>query len=187
MCDDGELHMRKILLAVALILSAAATKAVPETAPPFTLEDASGHEVTVPSHQSGVDIILFWASWCPYCKAFMPHLQSIRAEYGDAVRVYALQIRDDADPAEFMADHGYDFVLLPDADPVMARYGVKATPGLFLIDARGRIRFNLYELALVHDPQDNSRSHRQKAARRAPHWAAAVRREIDAILAGSAP
>ncbi|MCP5091039.1 MAG: redoxin domain-containing protein, partial [Gammaproteobacteria bacterium] len=23
-------------------------------------------------------ILLFWATWCPYCKALMPHLQSIR-------------------------------------------------------------------------------------------------------------
>ncbi len=37
---------------------------------------------SLPSMQAGVDIYLFWASWCPYCKALMPHLQSIQVEYG---------------------------------------------------------------------------------------------------------
>jgi len=52
----------------------------------------------------------------------MPHLQSIQIEYGDDVRVYALQIRDDEDPVAFMEEHGYNFILLPSADAVMEPY-----------------------------------------------------------------
>src|SRR3546814_9228256 len=28
-------------------------------------------------------VVLFWATWCPYCKALMPHLQSMLDEYGN--------------------------------------------------------------------------------------------------------
>jgi hypothetical protein len=33
--------------------------------------------------------VLFWATWCPYCKALMPHVQSNLDEYGKQVRVVA--------------------------------------------------------------------------------------------------
>ena len=69
----------------------------------------------------------------------MPHLQSMQIEYGDRLRIYALHIRDDEDPRAFMARYDYDFILLPDADPVMAAYGVSSTPGLFIVDGRGAL------------------------------------------------
>lgn len=151
-------------------------------APSFTLTDADGQKITLPSKLDGVDIYLFWASWCPYCKALMPHLQSIQIEYGDDVRVYALNIRDDEDPVEFMQNYGYDFVILPEADPVMGLYGVRPTPALFLVDRQGVVQFNLYQTMLDDSNDWESLSNRQKAARRAPGWAAEIRRTIDNML-----
>ena len=115
-------------------------------APAFSISDAEGTEHKFPGNHEGVEIYLFWATWCPYCKALMPHLQSIQIEYGDAVRIYALHIRDDEDPGAFLDKQGYDFILLPSADPVMKPYGVVASPALFLVDRKGNIRLNLYEL-----------------------------------------
>jgi hypothetical protein len=42
----------------------------------------------------------------------MPHLQSIRLEYGDAVEILAINIMEDGDPVRYIADAGYDFTLL---------------------------------------------------------------------------
>jgi len=136
----------------------------------------------LPSKKPGVDIYLFWASWCPYCKALMPHLQSIQIEYGDDVRIYALNIRDDEDPVSFMQEYGYDFILLPDADAVMEPYGVRSTPGVFLVDQHGLLRFNLYEMLFADSPEFKALGNRQKSNRRAPYWAAEIRRVIDQVL-----
>jgi len=177
--------MRNLLL-LPLLLWFTGPVAAQTPAPAFHLQDADGREVSLPSRRAGVDIYLFWATWCPYCKALMPHLQSIKRDYGDSVRVYALDIKDDdGDPRAVLTRHGYDFILLPRADAVMPLYGVRATPGLFLVDREGNIRFNLYEHLRPDGGLDASMSHRQKAARLAPYWAAQIRRAIDRVLAGS--
>ena len=56
-------------------------------------------------------IVLFWATWCPYCRALMPHLQSILDEYGEQVEVIALNIREDEDPVEYLDRFGFQFRL----------------------------------------------------------------------------
>jgi len=112
----------------------------------------------------------------------MPHLQSMKIEYGDALTVYALNIRDDEDPRVFMQEKAYDFTLLPGADPVMRLYGVYATPALFVVDGDGFIRFNLYEAMTNHQHDSGKMSHRKRAARKAPAWAAEIRQSIDMVL-----
>lgn len=175
--------MKTLLLALTLTLMASPALGEDLTAPSFTLADADGNDVTLPRKHDGVDIYLFWASWCPYCKALMPHLQSMQIEYGDDIKVFALNIRDDEDPVEFMDENAYDFTLLPEADPIMELYGVKPTPAVFLVDGQGVIRLNLYEMLMNDSEEFNAMSHRQRAARRAPYWSASIRQKIDQILA----
>jgi len=177
--------MKMILLSIALAMLAPWAHAEKTRAPGFTLADAAGNEVTLPRTHDGVDIYLFWATWCPYCKALMPHLQSMQIEYGDDVRIYALHIRDDEDPVAFMEQQGYDFTLLPDADPVMALYGVKPTPALFLVDGQGLISFSLYDTMFADNHGSEAMSHRQRAGRRGPFWAARIRQGIDRVLVGT--
>jgi len=175
--------MYKKLLLLALVLFAQHGLAQDATAPAFTLPDTDGAQVTLPRAHTGVDIYFFWASWCPYCKTLMPHLQSMRIEYGDALTIYALNIRDEEMPELFMLEHAYDFVLIPEADPVMEAYGVQATPALFIVDGKGTIRFNLYDMFFDDSSDFKALTHGQKAARRAPYWAAEIRKSIDKILA----
>jgi len=158
------------------------TAAVAE-APTFTLADAAGTEHTLPAGQDGIGVYLFWASWCPYCKALMPHLQSVVDEYGDRVTVYALNFRDDNDPRGFMTEKGFDFTLLPDADAVARAWGARATPALYLVDDKGHIRFDLYDVIMEDPPGFDEMSHTQRAARRAPFWAARIRAALDEVLA----
>ncbi len=65
----------------------------------------------------------------------MPHIQSIRLEYGDEIRVLAVHFRDDkGDPVAYIQSAGYDFTLLPDGDEVAKLNGFWETPGLIIID-----------------------------------------------------
>ena len=177
--------MRKAFLTLVLILFAQPIYAQDDIAPAFTLADSDGEEITFPRKHDGVDIYLFWASWCPYCKALMPHLQSMRIEYGDDLTVYALNIRDDEVPEIFMMEHDYDFVLIPEADSVMEPYGIKAVPALYVIDGQGKIRFNLYDMIFNDSKEFKTLSHGKKASKRAPYWAAEIRKTIDQILSES--
>ena len=177
--------MQRVFLTLILALFVQHSFAQEAVAPSFTLANADGEQITLPRVHDGVDIYFFWASWCPYCKALMPHLQSMRIEYGDALSIYALNIRDDEDPEPFMAEHGYDFVVIPEADSIMDLYGVRTTPGVFVVDGEGRIYLNLYEMIFDDGSEYKALSHGGKAGRRAPYWAAEIRRTIDEILSES--
>ena len=129
-------------------------------------------------------VLLFWATWCPYCKALMPHIQSIRLEHGDEVRVLAVHFRDDkGDPAAFIENAGYDFTVLRNGNDTAKLYDVWGTPGLLIIDRDRHIRFNLYDLPKHEFPAgEEDLSHSQKAAYRAPYWAAEIRKTLDEVL-----
>lgn len=175
--------MPKIWLLLFLIFFISPVSAA-DKAPPFVIKDDHGQEISFPREQQGVDIYFFWASWCPYCKALMPHLQSMLEEYGDQVQVYAFNIRDDEDPVAYLGKYGFDFHLIPQADELMSLYGVKGTPGVFLVDGDGNVHLNLYELpeAPPGNESESDLKHFQRAARKAPWWAAQIRQSIDAML-----
>jgi len=183
--------MRSTLLyaALGLLLGASVNADKVRIAPDFTLESVSGDSVTLSDVTAGQPVILlFWATWCPYCKALMPHIQSIRLEYGDAVRVLAVHFRDDkGDPAAFIENAGYDFTVLRNGNEVAGLYDVWGTPGLLVIDRDRNIRFNLYELPKHEFPVgEENLSHPKKAAYRAPYWAAEIRKSLDVLLSETA-
>ena len=87
-------------------------------------------------------ILLFWATWCPYCKALMPFVQKVADAAGhDRLDVYAIDIKEDgdADPVAELRDRHLSFTLVRDGDAIAELYGVKGTPGLFLVDVHGQI------------------------------------------------
>ena len=79
---------RSAVLATALaplLLACAKPESAPQiewTPPPFELATTDGQVFRYPDDLTGLTIVYFWATWCPYCKALMPHLQSILDEYG---------------------------------------------------------------------------------------------------------
>jgi hypothetical protein len=57
------------------------------------------------------------------------------------VRFYALNVWEDADPAAHLSKHGYEFELLLSAEPAAAAWGVKGTPGLFVVGPDRRVLY----------------------------------------------
>jgi thiol-disulfide isomerase/thioredoxin len=152
--------------------------------PDFALAAPDGRTVTLSDEvQKQTTVLLFWATWCPYCKALMPHLQSIRLEYGAQVEILAINIKEDGDPVAFMDNVGYDFTLLLDGDAVGDRYGVTGTPVVIVVDEQRRLRFDLRRLPRLQLPNsDRPASDSSKAAYLAPYWAAEIRQSLDDVL-----
>lgn len=141
---------------------------------PFQLADNAGSKPT---------LILFWATWCPYCKSLMPHLESMVLEHGsDAFEVAAITIGEDGNPDMFLRKQGYDFTLLPDGDEVAKRYGIRGTPGVLIFDRDGNEVFDLRDQP-TQSIETGNLSRREVAARRGPFWAAQIRKALDAALA----
>jgi thiol-disulfide isomerase/thioredoxin len=183
-----------LVLMVFWLVSVEAATTSPQTdwvPPGFEIAEPGGTLFNYPESLEKPTIILFWATWCPYCKALMPHLQSIIDEYPGQVQVLALNFKDDDDPALYLEERGYDFRLILHSEEVAQSWGVKGTPGLFLANPAGRVLFSRGAIpaeAYRPDPSENDRQlkHYQKAARRAPLWAARLRMAIDQLLADQA-
>ncbi len=179
--------MRRILLLVTIGVSIIGTTGAEEVraAPDWTLQSVDGEMITLSEVAAEQPVVLlFWATWCPYCKALMPHIQSVRLEYGDEINVLAVHFRDDrGDPVTYIENAGYDFTLLPGGDEVAELNGVWGTPGLMVIDRDGAVRYDLYRLPKPDlAAAGESASHRKKAAYLAPYWAAELRKSLDLVL-----
>lgn len=178
--------MRLVTLIAAFIAVCInpASAVAAEVAPDWSLVSSTGETIRLSEEvEQQTTVLFFWATWCPYCKALMPHLQSIRLEHGDNVKILAINFREDDDPVAFIEDAGYDFTVLPDGDAIAATYGVHGTPGVIVVDDQQQIRFDLRRLPKQDRPANDKEamSHRKKAAYRAPYWAAEIRKSIDAI------
>ena len=174
-----------ILVASLLFVATAAYSEEARQAPDWTRPTSDGESVTLSELAARKPVILlFWATWCPYCKALMPHIQSIRLEYGDDIHVLALHFRDDkGDPVAFIEQAGYDFALIPDSTELAKQYGVWGTPAVMIVDQDRTIRFDLYTLPPYDLPgDDGSAGHGRKAAYKAPYWAAEIRESLDEVL-----
>ena len=68
-------------------------------------------------------------------------------------------------------------------DAIAERYGVTGTPGLFIVDDKGRAVLDLRDVmaAAAKDPEVEKLNNRLKAARRGPYWAARIREALDTL------
>ena len=122
---------------------------VGKAAPPFTLSDLSGGEVSLSDFLGQVVILEFWRSTCTSCKLLMPTLEGLRQRYEDR-GLLVVGINLDGNPvvaARYLEQSGYsDFVTLWGSynavKEVRSLYGVTGLPRVFLVDRQGVIRFS---------------------------------------------
>lgn len=116
---------------------------VGDTAPDWSLLNKEGNAVGYYQDSNNqVSVILFWATWCPYCATLMPHLEVIYRKYKHkGLKFYAIDIFEDGkiNPVEHFNNKEYTYTLLLDGDDVAKTYGVKGTPGLYVIDKDKKI------------------------------------------------
>lgn len=143
-----------MLLALLLVTPPAARAdllSVADRAPGFTARILDGERLRFPRdlHDRPV-LVLFWATWCPYCKALMPRLARLQEEFADSgLEVLALNMAEPGDPATEIRARGLPFLFVPAGDDAAARYRVQMLPGLFLV-VDGRIRY-----VLDYPPEDH--------------------------------
>ncbi|WP_342537074.1 redoxin domain-containing protein [Sporosarcina sp. FSL K6-3508] len=116
-------------------------------APDFTLKTLAGETVTL-SELKGKKVILnFWATWCPPCKAEMPHMESFYSKLTDEdqVELIAVNVTESeklgiSEVENFVKSYKLSFPIPLDKTAEVTRmYGVFSMPTTFMIDTKGRI------------------------------------------------
>ena len=113
-------------------------------APDFSLEGIDGRSITLSDLRGQVILINFWASWCPPCRAEMPALQNIYADYSDrGLVVLAVNATNQDELAiiqTFITEHDLTFPIPLDTNgTVNALYEVRSLPTTFFISPDGVI------------------------------------------------
>jgi cytochrome c biogenesis protein CcmG/thiol:disulfide interchange protein DsbE len=113
-------------------------------APMFTLQDLNGQDVSLSDFEGKVVILDFWATWCPPCKAEIPHFIELYKQYKDKGLV-VIGIALDQEGIDiikpFVQKYGIEYpVLLPDGQVAKAYGGINSIPTTFVIDSAGNVR-----------------------------------------------
>ncbi|MGH2912913.1 MAG: thioredoxin family protein [Solirubrobacteraceae bacterium] len=150
-------------------------------APSFALPDTEGR-----THEPGtgsVTVVVFTCNHCPYALAWHDRLGVVATDYADrGVRMLAINPNDAAryprDSVEAMRERvrqgDFDGVpyLRDESQDVAREYDAKTTPDVFVIDAKGILRYRGAPDGDYENPAQN---------------AAYLRDALDAVLDGSDP
>lgn len=121
-----------------------------QVAPDFTLTNLNGEEVVLSDLQGKKVVLNFWTTWCPPCKAEMPHMQSYYDKYADKdnVEIIAVNLTYSNDSVkkveQFVSSYKLDFpILLDEKDEVGRIYEVITIPSTYMIDTTGKIQHQI--------------------------------------------
>ncbi|MDF2035389.1 TlpA disulfide reductase family protein [Cytobacillus oceanisediminis] len=115
-------------------------------APDFELSDMEGNPVKLSDYRGKAVLLNFWASWCPPCRAEMPHMEKLYNKYKDEnFDILAVNLtnteKNSGDAEKFVKELGLTFTIPMDVKgKAGSDYNIMAYPTSYFIDSDGVIR-----------------------------------------------
>jgi len=140
--------MRRREFALASLGSVVAGLAAAQSAgpgPAITWPDISllgGGVLSTHSWRGQAAVVVFWATYCPYCKRHNAHVDKLyRATERQALRVLGMALDDDvASVRRYMADNEYSFPVAMDGGMLSQRLSQRRViPMTCVLDRQGRL------------------------------------------------
>jgi len=116
------------------------------SAPDFTIGTPDGKSVRLSDFKGKYVVLDFWATWCPDCRADVPHLKEIHKAYAsDSVAFLSVSFDTDKDKwTSYISDnrmnwaHGSELKKWKETT-VSSLYYVKWIPSIYLIGPDGKV------------------------------------------------
>ncbi len=113
-------------------------------APTFAAETMDGASFRLRDYRGEVVVLNVWATWCPPCRVEMPGFVDLQAEFRDeGVQFVGLSVdRGGREPVRsFAEEKGINFPQIVDPALAARHFPGTTVPRTYLIDRRGRIRY----------------------------------------------
>ena len=139
-----------VVMAVPAAQAAAATPsgepssaaAARPAAPPTRVTTLDGNVIDLADLKGRVVLIDFWATWCPPCRAELPHFQALYTKYQPRLQILGLAMDQEGASAvaPFVKAQGVTYPIALGTEALGNAYGgIRGIPTTFLIDQQGRI------------------------------------------------
>jgi peroxiredoxin len=110
-------------------------------APEFSAQTLDGRYFSLIENHESPLLLHFWATWCPVCSLEHDSISDIARDW--PVITVAMQSGDSDELSRYMEEHGLEVPVIVDEHGALARrFGVRAVPTSFVINANGDIRFS---------------------------------------------
>ena len=112
----------------------------------FTLPDLDGKPVSLSSFQGKVVIVDVWGTWCPPCRAEVPHFVELQKTYGkQGLQIVGINYEKSTDPIpgikSFAKEHGINYPLVIGNQVTQNKIPeFQAFPTTLFIDRKGEVR-----------------------------------------------
>ncbi len=119
---------------------------------PIELTSVDGKKMTltytangfkIPELEGKATLVVFFATWCPPCKAEIPHLVALQEKYKNDFAVVAILMEENkpnAELSQFIADNKINYFVAnspANAEASEAFGGIKGIPTMFMFDKNG--------------------------------------------------
>jgi peroxiredoxin len=138
-------YWSKLHLAFAIGLFALASQ-IPlfgNAAPAWELKDVNGNAVKLSDFKGKVVILDFWATWCPPCRAEIPHFVELQDKYGKQGLVIVGISLDEGGSgvvSSFVKANKMNYPIVMGNLDIAQQYGATdGIPTTFVIDRKGNI------------------------------------------------
>jgi thiol-disulfide isomerase/thioredoxin len=139
------MRKRSLVIVAALVLasplSAHAILGKGEPAPPIKVVTTAAQDVTLANYKGYVLVMDFFATWCGPCRKSIPHLVALNGKYKkQGLQILGMSADDEGDKdvvKEFMAEKRINYPIAMANEDLLADYGVRSLPTLFVINKKG--------------------------------------------------
>lgn len=142
-----------LLLISSDVLSSASSHKEGYLGTDWQLTSVDNQQVRLSEFKGQPVILVFWATWCPYCKKLLPGIQTLHQKYQDkGLKIIAVNIKEDWKPKVYWRNYEYTFDAVLNGDEVAKIYGVRGTPTVVFIEPTGKVA----KVAQFSDPKHAS-------------------------------